>query len=69
MVAGLSCSGCVNTLTRKALGIYGVLHVDVDLHSGGDSPVRLTHAEAMDLDAIASALSELGYRVALPAHG
>jgi len=67
LVGGLSCSGCVSTLTRKALGIYGVVHVDVDLRSGDDSPVILRHAEAMDAHAIAAALTGLGYRVAQPA--
>lgn len=63
IVSGLNCGGCVNTLTRKALGIYGVVHVDVDLDPGKDSTVVLRHADAVEPDAIAAALDGLGYRV------
>ena len=63
VVSGLNCGGCANTLTRKALGIYGVVHVDVDLDPGKDSTVVLRHAEALEPDAIAASLAELGYRV------
>jgi copper chaperone CopZ len=63
IVSGLNCGGCVNTLTRKALGIYGVVHVDVDLDPGLDSTVVVRHADAVDPDVIGAALVELGYRV------
>jgi copper chaperone CopZ len=63
VISGLNCAGCVNTLTRKALGIYGVVHVDVDLDPGRDSQVVLRHADALEPGAIAAALDGLGYRV------
>ena len=67
-VAGMNCSGCVGTFTRKALGIYGVVHVDVDLVPGGESRVTIRHAEVISPDLIAAALVRAGYPVALPAH-
>jgi len=67
IVSGLNCGGCVGTLTRKAMVIYGVLHVDVDLHPGADSPVTIRHAAAVGESTIESALAAAGYRVAAPA--
>ena len=67
IVSGLNCGGCVNTLTRKAMAIYGVVHVDVDLHPQADSPVTIRHATAVREDTIESALARAGYRVGAPA--
>ena len=67
IVSGLNCGGCVGTLTRKAMAVYGVVHVDVDLHPGGDSPVTIRHAAAVSSGAIGAALVDAGYRVTAPA--
>jgi copper chaperone len=67
IVSGLNCSGCVGTLTRKAMGVYGVVHVDVDLNPGKESSVTIRHADAVDSDTIESALIGQGYRVSQPA--
>jgi copper chaperone len=63
LVRGLSCGGCVGTLTRKAMAIYGVVHVDVDLRPGDESTVVIRHADSVSADRIASALAEAGYSV------
>jgi len=67
LVAGLNCGGCVGTLTRKALGIYGVVHVDVDLDPGKESLVTLRHASGVEGHQVSDALAALGYRVRIPA--
>jgi len=67
VISGLNCGGCVNTLTRKAMAIYGVVHVDVDLHAGADSPITVRHAAAVGGHTIESALVQAGYRVSAPA--
>jgi copper chaperone len=69
IVEGMNCSGCVGSFTRKALGVFGVVHVDVDLHSGEGSPVTVRHAEAVSADVIALALTEAGYRVGIAVPG
>jgi copper chaperone len=69
IVEGMNCSGCVGSFTRKALGVFGVVHVDVDLHSGEGSPVTVRHSEAVSADVIALALTEAGYRVGIAVPG
>jgi copper chaperone CopZ len=66
IVTGLNCSGCVGTLTRKALEVDGVVQVDVDLDPGQDSRVVLRHTTRMDGRQVADALTGLGYRVTFP---
>jgi len=66
LVSGLNCGGCVGTLTRKALGVYGVVHVDVELDPGRESQVVLRHAGAVDAHHVGAALSALGYHVTMP---
>lgn len=66
VVTGLNCGGCVTTLTRKAMGIYGVVHVDVDLVPKGESDVTIRHARDVDERAIEVRLEEVGYRVLRP---
>jgi copper chaperone len=67
IVEGMNCSGCVGSFTRKALGIFGVVHVDVDLHPGEGSPVTVRHAQAVSANVIALALTQVGYRVGMGA--
>lgn len=66
IVSGLNCSGCVGTLTRKALTIDGVAQVDVDLDPGKDSAVVIRHAAGLDGAQVAESLTELGYKVTYP---
>jgi copper chaperone len=68
VVSGLNCGGCVDTLTRKAMGVFGVVHVEVELEPGGDSRVVIRHAGAVDPDVIGQALTTIGYRVELVDH-
>jgi copper chaperone CopZ len=62
-VSGLNCSGCVGTLTRKALAIYGVVHIDVDLDPGRESRVLVRHAGNVEPELIGAALANAGYQV------
>jgi copper chaperone CopZ len=69
IVEGMNCSGCVGSFSRKALGVFGVVQVNVDLHPGEGSPVTVRHAAAVSAEVIALALTEAGYRVAIPVRG
>lgn len=62
-VNGMTCGHCVAAVTEELKTIDGVRDVQIDLHEGGDSPVRITSEAALDRQAIADAVDEAGYEL------
>lgn len=63
-VHGMTCEHCVKVVTEELKAVPGVQEVDVDLVSGGDSPVHITSETALSSTAIAEAVDEAGYSIA-----
>ncbi|MGN6414429.1 heavy-metal-associated domain-containing protein [Flexivirga sp.] len=62
-VHGMTCGHCVAAVTEELKTIDGVREVQIDLHEGGDSPVRITSDGDLDPAAINAAVDEAGYDV------
>jgi copper chaperone CopZ len=62
-VLGMTCGHCVSAVTQELTALPGVTDVAVELHEGGDSPVRLTSSSALDPAAVRAAVEEAGYTV------
>lgn len=62
-VRGMTCGHCVAAVTEELKTIDGVQDVQVELHEGGDSPLRITSAGELDPQAIDAAIDEAGYDV------
>ncbi|GAB3494507.1 heavy-metal-associated domain-containing protein [Flexivirga lutea] len=62
-VHGMTCGHCVAAVTEELKTIDGVREVQIDLHEGGDSPVRITSDGDLDPAAIYAAVDEAGYDV------
>jgi copper chaperone CopZ len=57
-VANLSCSGCVNTITKKLTAIIGVEKVEVDLETNN---VLVNYNETVSREQITHMLLSIGY--------
>lgn len=62
-VSGMTCGHCVNAVTEELSELDGVTAVDVDLVSGGDSLVRISHDRDLDPAQVREAVAEAGYTV------
>jgi copper chaperone len=62
-VRGMTCGHCVSAVTQELSALPGVSDVAVDLHEGGDSPVRVTSSNDLDLAAVRAAVEEAGYSI------
>ncbi|WP_446666865.1 heavy-metal-associated domain-containing protein [Flexivirga sp. B27] len=62
-VHGMTCGHCVAAVTEELKTIDGVSDVQIDLHEGGDSPVRITSAGDLDPAVVDAAVDEAGYDV------
>lgn len=62
-VHGMTCGHCVAAVTEELKTIDGVREVQIDLHEGGDSPVRITSENDLDPQAVADAVDEAGYDI------
>lgn len=63
-VEGMSCGSCAASVTRAVKTLPGVRQVDVDLAAGR---ARVEYGDGtVTPDAIAAAISELGYKVGTP---
>ncbi|MRG59346.1 hypothetical protein GE115_05595 [Agromyces sp. CFH 90414] len=62
-VAGMTCGNCVAHVTADVSALEGVRSVEVDLVTGGVSTVRVASEAPLDVDAVAAAVAEAGYRV------
>ncbi|RBP67126.1 copper chaperone CopZ [Brevibacterium sanguinis] len=60
-VTGMTCGHCVSSVKEELGALPGVTDVDVELVTGGDSPVTITSATALDDAAIRAAVDEAGY--------
>ncbi len=62
-VDGMTCGNCVKHVTEELTAIPGVTDVQVDLVTGGSSPVTVTSDAPLTPEAIAAAVDEAGYAV------
>lgn len=65
-VANLSCSGCVNTVTKKLTAIIGVEKVEVDLETNN---VSVNYNETVSREQITHMLLSIGYPEATEKNG
>jgi copper chaperone CopZ len=62
---GLTCEHCVRAVESEIGALPGVTAVEVDLHPGGTSTVRVSADRPLDDARVAAALDEAGdYRLA-----
>ncbi|MDR6611221.1 heavy-metal-associated domain-containing protein [Leifsonia sp. 1010] len=61
LVAGMTCSHCVASVTEELEALDGVEAVSVDLNAGGTSTVTVSSAAPLDADAVRAAIGEAGY--------
>jgi copper chaperone CopZ len=61
LVAGMTCSHCVASVTEELEALDGVEAVRVDLNAGGTSTVTVSSAAPLDTDAVRAAIDEAGY--------
>lgn len=62
-VRGMTCGHCVNAVTEELLTIMGVTDVAIDLVEGGDSTVRVTSTDPLDVNQVEAAVDEAGYEL------
>ena len=62
-VSGMTCGHCVSSVKEEIAEVPGVTAVDVDLNSGGISPVTIESTGDLDLQAVTEAVAEAGYSV------
>jgi copper chaperone len=65
-IANLSCSGCVNTITKKLTAISGVENVEVDLETNS---VSVNHNEMVNREQLTQMLLSIGYPEATEKNG
>jgi copper chaperone len=65
-VANLSCSGCVNTITKKLTAIIGVEKVEVDLETNN---VLVNYIETVSREQLTQMLLSIGYPEATEKNG
>ncbi|BFM25923.1 copper chaperone [Microbacterium testaceum] len=63
-VEGMTCDHCVRAVTEELSALDGVEVLDVELHVGGASIVRIASTGAADAAALAGAIDEAGYTLA-----
>ncbi|MEO7015087.1 MAG: cation transporter [Leifsonia sp.] len=61
LVAGMTCSHCVASVTEELEALDGVDAVTVELNAGGTSTVTVSSAAPLDTDAVRAAIDEAGY--------
>lgn len=66
LIANLSCSGCVNTITKKLTAIIGVENVTVDLETNS---VTVNHNETVTKEKLTETLLAIGYPEATEKNG
>lgn len=62
-VSGMTCGHCVSSVKEELAEVPGVTAVDVDLNSGGISPVTIESTGDLDPQAVTEAVAEAGYSV------
>ncbi|WP_433825737.1 heavy-metal-associated domain-containing protein [Actinoplanes sp. CA-015351] len=61
-VTGMTCAHCVSSVSSEVSQLAGVTDVQVDLATG---TVSITSAEPLDRAAVAAAVDEAGYELAV----
>lgn len=64
LVAGMTCSHCVMSVTEELTAIDGVDSVSVDLNAGGASRVTIRSVAPIDVATVQAAVEEAGYTLA-----
>lgn len=59
----MTCGHCVSSVKEELSEVPGVTAVDVDLNSGGISPVTIESTGDLDPQAVTEAVAEAGYSV------
>ena len=62
-VSGLSCSSCVDAITKKLTALQGVEGVRIELVSGGLSTVAVSSFGPIDDEQIREAIDDAGFDV------
>lgn len=62
-VTGLSCSGCVNSLTKQLHELEAISDVEIDLVSGAASRVTITLTTSVEDSVVQGVITEAGYAV------
>lgn len=62
-VDGMTCGNCVKHVTEELTALPGVTDVQVQLVTGGSSPVTVTSEAPLSDESIAAAVDEAGYAV------
>jgi copper chaperone CopZ len=62
-VDGMTCGNCVKHVTEELAALPGVTDVQVQLVTGGSSPVTVTSDAPLSDEAVAAAVDEAGYAV------
>ncbi len=65
-IANLSCSGCVNTITKKLNAIAGVEKVEIDLETNN---ISVNHIESVNREQLTQMLLSIGYPEATEKNG
>ncbi|GAA4622312.1 MULTISPECIES: heavy-metal-associated domain-containing protein [Cellulomonas] len=65
-VDGMTCGHCVSSVTEELTALPGVEDVQVELVTGGASPVTVTSQGPLDDAAVSAAVAEAGYAVTPP---
>ncbi len=63
LVAGMTCSHCVASITEELTSLEGVEAVDVELNAGGTSKVTVSSAAPLDIQKVRGAVTEAGYNL------
>jgi copper chaperone CopZ len=66
-VDGLSCGGCVGSLTKRLDQVDGVTDVSIDLVSGGTSTVHVRSDGTVAVEDLYAAVTAAGKRLVEPA--
>ena len=61
-VKGMSCQGCVNSITQAAEGVPGVQLININL---ADGQVVVTHHDDLDKNQLKTMIEDLGFEVQL----
>ncbi|MFC0680307.1 heavy-metal-associated domain-containing protein [Lysobacter korlensis] len=61
LVAGMTCSHCVRSVTEELSALDGVEAVNVDLNAGGVSRVTVASSSTLRRDDVRAAVTEAGY--------
>ena len=62
-VGGMSCDHCIHAVTEEISKIPGVIGVDIDLHAGEISFVKIALDSEISETDIAAAVDEAGYTI------